>query len=512
MAAPSTPIVRLDGVTKRFPGGVVANRRVDLALYGGEIHALVGENGAGKSTLMSVLFGLHKPDEGRILVAERPVRHRSPADAIADGIGMVHQHFKLVPSMTVAENLVLGRFRSTGTRLAPRRAAAVVAELSERYGLGVDPKAAAGSLPLAAQQRVEILKALHQQARVLILDEPTTVLNPAETERLYEVLVAMAAEGRAVVLITHHLDEVFRFSDHVSVLRQGELVGEGLTAEMTRDEVARLVVGHELKLGLVRQRGAAEPGRTMLQLNSVSVPGSAFSTGLDGIDLEVRAGEIVAVAGVEGNGQRELFEVVAGLRRPATGEVRAGADGVAPRGRRHSAELGIALVPEDRQAEGLFLDLTIAENLVIDRVSEPPYSRGLALDRRAIGERARDLLQRFDVRATGPDAPARTLSGGNQQKVVLARALRDGARVLLAHQPTRGLDIGATEDLLERLAKTAEDGAAVLFISSNLDEVLRLGDRIVVLYRGRVSGETSGRDASLEQVGRWMTGYRDEAA
>ena len=513
MADGREPLVLLKGITKRFPHGVTANRTVDLALYGGEIHALVGENGAGKTTLMNVLFGLAEPDEGQIVVGGRLARHRTPADAIANGIGMVHQHFKLVPRLTVAENLILGRFRETGFRFAPRRVAAEVNELSRTYGLDVEPGAIVGSLPLAAQQRVEILKALYQDARVLILDEPTTVLIPEEVERLYDVLAGLAREGRSIVLITHHLEEVFRFSDFVSVLRLGRLVGSGRTADMSREEIAELIIGREFETGGdLRRETGAQLGPMLLELDGVSLPGSTFSTGLDDVTLEVRGGEVLAVAGVEGNGQRELFEIIAGLRRPARGRLAIGRQGGHPRSRHHSAELGLRVVPEDRHSEGLVLDLTVAENLVVDRVGSRPYAKFGWLNLKAIRLLAAALLDRFDIRASSAGATARTLSGGNQQKVVLARALRDGSEVLLAHRPTRGLDVGATEEILQQISSAAEAGAAVLFISSSLEEVLRMGDRIIVFYRGRIAGETSGRNASVEQIGRWMTGVRSDSA
>ena len=508
------PLIRLEGITKRFSRGVVANQNVDLTLYGGEIHALVGENGAGKTTLMNVLFGLAEPDEGKIFVGDKLARHNTPADAIANGIGMVHQHFKLVPRLTVAENLILGRFREMGLRIAPRRVATEIVELSRRYGLDVEPNAIVGSLPMAAQQRVEILKALYQDARVLILDEPTTVLNQDEVERLYEVLAGLASEGRSIVLITHHLEEVYRFSNYVSVLRLGQLVGSGWTADMTREKIAELIIGREFEsVGNLRRKSGAHLGPVLLELDHVSLPGSMFSTGLDDVTLKIHGGEVLAIAGVEGNGQRELFEIISGLRRPTSGGIAIGGQRGQPRNRNHSAELGLRVVPEDRHSEGLVLDLTVAENLVLDCIDSQPYAKFGWLNLKAIRSLVASLLNRFDIRASNIDVAVRTLSGGNQQKVVLARALRDGAEVLLAHQPTRGLDVGATEEILQQISTAADAGAAVLFISSSLEEVLRMGDRIIVFYRGRIAGETSGQNASVQQIGRWMTGVRsDEAA
>ncbi|CAN5248439.1 ABC transporter ATP-binding protein [soil metagenome] len=511
MVVPLAPLVELSAITKQFPGGVIANEGVTLSLFEGEVHALVGENGAGKSTLMNVLFGVYEPDEGTISIGGRPVRHRRPADAIANGIGMVHQHFKLIPSFTVAENLLLAR-RDRRFRLEPRQADEEFRALAERYGFNVDPNAIVGTLPLAVQQRVEILKALYQDARIIIFDEPTTVLTPAEVDVLYEVLTGIAGERRGVILITHHLSEVFRFSQRISVLRGGHLVGSGLTAEMTRDEVAELIVGSAEKTWEPREERAATHDRSpVLQLEQVTISGTAFSTGLRDFTLEAQPGEILAVAGVEGNGQRELFEVLAGLRAPEGGRIIIGGTPYASLDRASSAGLGVRVIPEDRHAEGLILELGIAENLLLDRIGRRPFSRWGRLAVRSIHRVAQQLISRFDIRTSSSTAPAHTLSGGNQQKVVVARALSEPTLILLAHQPTRGLDIAATAAVLSNVVTAAEQGAAVIFISSSLDEVFAVGDTIAVLYRGRRAGIAARTKTTRDEVGRWMTGAQQVA-
>jgi len=500
-------LLRLEGITKRFASGTTANERVNLSLVEGEVHGLIGENGAGKSTLMNIAFGLYQPDEGAIYVGGERVQHHSPADAIAHGLGMVHQHFKLVPSFTVAENLALARFRSHGLYTRPQEQASVVDELATRYGLELRPQAIVGELPLAIQQRVEIAKALYLDARILILDEPTTILTPAEIERLYEIVAEIQAEGRGVILITHHLDEVFSFSDRMSILRAGRLVGEGKTAAMDRAEVARLIVGREVDTTPIeRSVRAGSYDKPLLAVEELTVAGSAYSTGLQGASLTVGSGEVVGLAGVEGNGQRELFEVLAGLRAPTSGTFSYRGEERRSWTAREAAAVGVRVVPEDRHGEGLFLELNVAENLVVDAIGRRDYSLLGWVRRNAVLALARRLIEQFRVRTPGPTATARTLSGGNQQKVVLARALRDRPTLLLVHQPTRGLDIGATREVLEALGHSAEQGAAVLLISSNLDEILAVADRIFVMYRGSIIGGGRVGSVTREEIGHWMTG------
>ena len=498
---PDIPFVALDHVTKRFKAHVALDG-VSIAFRAGEIHAVVGENGAGKSTLMNILFGLHQPDEGAVLVNGREVRHDSPSDAIANGIGMVHQHFKLVPSFTVGENLRLAAQPPVRRRLRRDRD---VTAAAERFGLAVDPKAETGRLPLALQQRVEILKALVNEARLLILDEPTTILNPREADALYAGLRRLAAEGHAVVVVTHHLEEVLAQSDRVSVIRQGKLVGTTFRRDLDRDTLVQQIVGRGVDLDGRLPRQAAALGAVELRLDGVSVAGSAFSSGLKEFGLALRGGEVLGIAGVEGNGQRELFDLLAGLRKPDAGTVwtAAGKEGALP---------AVSLVPEDRHAEGLVLDLPVSLNLLLDKLGEAPFASFGRLRHGAITERARSMAQTYDVRAASLDLPARMLSGGNQQKIVIGRALNGTARVLVVYQPTRGLDVAASEDVLRRIRSAANDGLAVLLISSNLPETLRMSDRILVLFEGTAAGEMPGETADLNQIGLWMVGGGRSAA
>ncbi len=497
------PVLRLEGVTKRFPGGVTANDEVDLEIRAGEIHALLGENGAGKSTLMGVLFGLHVPDAGRILLDGRPVSHRSPAAAIRDGIGMVHQHFKLVPRLSVAQNIFLtaGRRRFLFDAAATR---ARTRELVQRYGLGIDPDAVVRDLPLAAQQRVEILRALYQDARVLILDEPTTILAPAEVDGLYAILRTLADEGRAVVVITHHLREVVEHSDRVTVLRRGRVVGEGPTSGLDPAAMGRLIVGADLPT--LPPRAPTVPGEVVVRLEEVHVAAAPGTSGLDGVSLSVRRGEVLGIAGVEGNGQRELAEAVAGLAAPRAGHVellgaaRDGADRAAFLG------AGVALVPEDRHAEGLVLDLDVTDNLLIDSLDDPAYARPGWLRLGAMRAQGRTLVERFRIVTPDERTHVRSLSGGNQQKVVIGRAMKRLPTLVVAHQPTRGLDVSAALEVLDRLVEVSRAGAGVILISSDLDELMATSDRIAVLHRGRIAGVLEGGDATKERLGQLMTG------
>jgi simple sugar transport system ATP-binding protein len=409
---------------------------------------------------------------------------------------MVHQHFKLVPSFTVAENIRLAALPEARRRLGSD---SDIVALSQRYGLALDPGAITDSLPLAIQQRIEIFKALVNEARLLILDEPTTILNPRETEALYALLRTLAREGRAAVVVTHHLDEVLRYSDRVSVIRQGKLVGTDPTDTVDRATLVQRIVGRTVELDAPIPRTAEATGEEELRLVAVKVPGTAYSSGLRDVNLTLRAGEVVGIAGVEGNGQRELFDILAGLRLPASGDLvwrEEPRDGNAP----------VSLVPEDRHAEGLVLDLSVSLNLLLDQLSNPPYSRLGRLRHGAIAARAKELALAFNVRAAGIDVSARSLSGGNQQKIVIARALQGSARVLVVYQPTRGLDVAASEEVLTRLRRAADEGIAVLMISSNLTEILRTSDRVVVFFEGRIAGETPATDADIATIGAWMVG------
>jgi ABC-type uncharacterized transport system ATPase subunit len=497
-------VVELRGITKRFPGGTVANDAVDLELRQGEILALLGENGAGKSTLMSILYGLYRPDEGELRVRGRTVRFRSSHDAIGHGLGMVHQHFMLVPTLTVAENMMLGQPSPRAPLLEDREVvAARIAELAERHGLAVEPRARVDRLSVGQQQRVEILKALYRGAEILILDEPTAVLTPQEVDELLTVLRGLAADGRTIVFISHKLDEALRVADRIAVLRGGRLVATVPAHSTDARALGRLMVGHDLEGVIATHRtGAGEPRLVLrdIEADDRGVPA------LRGIDLVVHAGEIVGIAGVDGNGQLELEEVIAGLRSPRRGRMLlAGRDVTAATpGQRFAAGLGY--VASDRYGRALLRDFAIAENLVLERFHRPPFSRAGMLDRAAIERHARRLVQAFAIRAPSLATPAGRLSGGNAQKLVLARALSQEPTVLLVCQPTRGVDVGAIEQAHRELLQRRDAGMAILLISTELDEILALADRILVLYEGRIAGERRAGEATAEELGLMMGG------
>jgi ABC-type uncharacterized transport system ATPase subunit len=489
------PFLELTGITKAFVPGQNVLENVTVGFHRGEIHAILGENGAGKSTLLNILFGFYQPNTGGILLDGREVVHRSPSDAIANRIGMVHQHFQLVPSFTVAENLRLAAPPAVRPSLART---ADIARMAHGFKLDIDPRAIVSTLPLSLQQRVEILKALINKAELILFDEPTTILNPAEIEAFYAVLRQIAAEGRAVAVVTHHLNEVTEHATHASVIRRGRLISTGPVAGRARDDFVREMVGHAVDLSAPLDRAGGPRGAVELSLTRVNVAPTPSSSGLTDTSLAVHAGEVVGIAGVEGNGQREVFELVAGLRLPDSGTVEARLQH--PDGRPVAG-----LVPEDRQREGLVLDLPISVNLLLNKIGEAPYSRGGRLMHKAISARAEEMRAASDVRARSVHATPRTLSGGNQQKIVLARALNEDSALLAVYQPTRGLDVAASEEILRRLRAAANDGRAVLFISSNLDEIMRVSDRIIIFYGGRAVGEVPGT-ASREAVGAFMTG------
>jgi ABC-type uncharacterized transport system ATPase subunit len=500
------PAVVLRGITKRFPG-VVANDGVDFEAAEGEVHALLGENGAGKTTLSNILTGLYRPDEGEILLFGRPVDFHAPRDALDAGIAMVHQHFRLVSPFTVAENVVLGDHRDVGRTFILKRRTIErrVAELSRRFGLAVAPRARIWQLSLGEQQRVEILKALYQDARVLILDEPTAVLTPQEADALFETIRAMASDGRTVIFISHKLHEVKAVADRVTVLRRGRSIATVDAADVTRRSLAAMMVGREIELGR-REDGGRRAGEPVLLVEDVSADGDRGTTALDGVSLVVRAGEIVAVAGVAGNGQRELAEAIAGMRPATAGTIRANGRRLRSGDPRRAIAAGIAYVPEDRLGTGVAPGLSIASNIVLKSYRQPPASRGPFLMLHRIRELARRLMRQHDVRATGPDVPARQLSGGNLQKVVLAREFSGRPSVVVAASPTRGLDVAAIETVHAYLRDAAANGVGVLLISEDLDEIFALADRIVVMYEGSVVGERDARTATVEELGLLMAG------
>jgi general nucleoside transport system ATP-binding protein len=502
------PAIACRGITKRFPG-VVANDGVDFEALEGEVHALLGENGAGKSTLSNIFTGLYRADDGELEVYGRPVAFESPRDGIAAGIGMVHQHFRLVEPFTVAENVMLGDASGLGHsfRLHPREIERRVAELGGRYGMAVDPRARIWQLSVGEQQRVEILKALYREARILILDEPTAVLTPQEADALFETLRSMAADGRTVIFISHKLHEVKAVSDRVTVLRDGRSVATVATAESTLQSLASLMVGRELNT-YGRRTPEHAIGAVLLEVVGLTSHGDRGAHAVVDVSLAVRAGEILGVAGVAGNGQRELAEAVTGLRPLAAGTVRV--DGAALRtgDPRTAITAGVAHVPEDRLHTGVAPSLSIASNVVLKSYRSNENSAGPFLRFGRIRDRAAELIQRYDVKASGPDAPARQLSGGNLQKVVLAREFESGPRVLVIAAPTRGLDVGAIETVHAYLRDAAVAGVAILLISEDLDELMTLSDRIAVMYEGRIVGEVDAATAAVEEIGLMMAGGR----
>jgi general nucleoside transport system ATP-binding protein len=503
-----TPLLELKGITKRFPG-VVANDRVDFELAKGEVHALLGENGAGKSTLMNILYGLYHPDEGEIRLRGEAVRIDSPHAAIDAGIGMVHQHFMLIPVMTVAENIVLAVEPHTGPFLDHATANERVMEISKRFGLAVRPDARIESISVGMQQRVEILKALYRGAEILILDEPTAVLTPQEALELFEIIRSLQAEGKSIIFITHKLGEVLEIADRITVLRRGKTIETVPREGATEEGLARLMVGREVLLRV--DKNPAEPGEPLLTVEDLRVLDERGLEACRGISLEVRSGEIVGIAGVDGNGQTELVEAITGLRRVGRGSIVAGGTDVTNEGARDSIEAGVGHIPEDRHRRGLVLDFSLAENVALKDYCEEPDSKWGWLFPKRLVARARKLLKEFDVRGGGPQTLASSLSGGNQQKVVVAREVSRDPRILVAAQPTRGLDVGAIEFVHRRLVAERDEGRAILLVSFELDEILSLSDRILVIYEGRIVGEYSP-GVSEEELGMAMLGGRSEAA
>ncbi|MEP7040002.1 MAG: ABC transporter ATP-binding protein [Chloroflexota bacterium] len=493
------PAIEMRGITKRYPG-VVANDRIDLLVRPGEIHALLGENGAGKTTLMNVLYGLATPDEGQILLNGEPVRINGPADAISRGIDMVHQHFMLVPVLTVAENILLGLEPMAGPIFIDRSAARRrIIELGRQFGFEIDPDARVGSLSVGWQQRVEILKALYRNTRILVLDEPTAVLTPQETQEIFAVLRNLAAEGHSIIFISHKLYEVLEIADRITVIRRGRVVGERLPAETNEEDLAELMVGRGVELTI--DRGTSHPGDVVLRVDALRVKDDRGNEVVRGVSLEIRAGEILGIAGVAGNGQDELVEALYGLRRPSGGSVTlrdAPVTGWSPRGMN---EAGVGYVPADRQRFGLVLPFAVADNIVLTSYYRAPFAKGLLRNDEAIERAAVRSIGEFDVRTGSADAAVRTLSGGNQQKVVVAREFGRDTSLLILDQPTRGLDVGSIEFIHRQVIAKRDAGAAVLLVSAELDEVLEMADRIAVMYRGVIVAVMDGRTADKNDVG-----------
>jgi general nucleoside transport system ATP-binding protein len=502
-----TIALEMRGITKCYPG-VVANDHVDFQLAEGEIHALLGENGAGKTTLMHILYGLARPDEGEIVVHGAPVYLTSPSHAMAHGIGMVHQHFMLVPVLTVTENIILGQEDARwGPFLNLRRAAQHIRQLAVQYHMDVDPLALVQDLPVGLRQRVEILKALYRQATILILDEPTAVLTPGEVEHLFDALTTLAQHGTSIIFITHKLREVFHIAQRITVLRDGRAIGTLTPAETTEAQLAALMVGEARPTHVVQQPHATS-GDVILRVRDVQVPDERGILAVAGVSLTVHAGEILGIAGVQGNGQTELVEALTGLRAPMAGSIALQGIDVTKATPRQLTECGVAHIPEDRHKHGMVEGYTIADNLVLNTYYHRPFAHGVVRHATAIAAHATRLMHAFDVRAPQPSTTAGSLSGGNQQKMVIARECSRPLRLLVAAQPTRGLDIGATAFIHQHLVQQRAQGCAVLLVSADLDELLTLSDRIAVMYHGQIIATLDASEASRERLGKLMAGVR----
>jgi ABC-type uncharacterized transport system ATPase subunit len=507
--ADDTPVLELRGITKRFPG-IVANDHVDFDLRDGEVHALLGENGAGKSTLMNILYGLYKPDEGEVVLNGVRADIDSPHAAIAAGIGMVHQHFMLIPVMTVAENIVLAAEpKTSGVLLDIGEAERRVRELAERFKFHIDPHARVQDITVGQQQRVEILKALYRNADILILDEPTAVLTPQEAIELFEILKELVAGGMSVIFISHKLNEVLEIADRITVLRRGKKVDTIAREGATEAGLARMMVGRDVLLHVDKKAGT--PGEPLLHVEDLHVIDDRGLEAVRGVGFDVRGGEIVAIAGVDGNGQTELIDALTGLRHPSHGAIVVGGREMTRASAHQFLQEGVGHIPEDRHRRGLVLEFSLAENLVLHDYAKAPFAKKGFLNPGRIVSSARTLLQEFDVRGGGPATRASALSGGNQQKVVIAREVARDPRVLIAAQPTRGLDVGAIEFVHRRLVEQRDAGKAVLLVSLELEEVVSLADRILVIYEGSIAGEF-GSDATEEELGIAMTGGKVAAA
>jgi simple sugar transport system ATP-binding protein len=507
----ATPVLTMRGITKRYPG-VLANDSIDLDLRPGEIHALLGENGAGKSTLMNILYGLAVPDAGTILIDGEPVDILSPHDAIDRGISMVHQHFMLIPVLTVAENILLGEETMANPIFIDRQEAhRRIVALGQQFGFEIDPEAKIESLSVGWQQRVEILKALYRKARILVLDEPTAVLTPQETEEIFAVLRRLAAEGHSIIFISHKLYEVLEIADRITVIRRGRVVGERIPSQTNEEDLAEMMVGRNVQLTV--DRGVSHPGEVVLSVKGLRAKDDRGREVVRGVDLEVRAGETLGIAGVAGNGQDELVETLTGLRKPSGGTVTMGGTDVTGWSPRQLYEAGLAHVPGDRHRWAMIMSFPLEDNLVLTSYYRPPFAKGLVRQDEAIDAWAKELIERFDIRTPSETVAVETLSGGNQQKAVVAREFSGETTMLVLDQPTRGLDVGSIEFIHRRAIEMRDAGAAILLVSAELDEVLELSDRIAVMYRGELVAVLDGRTAGREEVGLLMaTGRREPEA
>ncbi len=493
-------------VRKEFPG-VLANDDISISLQPGRILALLGENGAGKSTLVNILFGMYRPDDGHVIIKDEVVDLRGPDEAISRGIGMVHQHFQLVPPMRVVENIVLGAEPTRHGLVDLAEARRRVVELSERYGLEIDPDALVEDLPVGMQQRVEILKALYRDADVLILDEPTGVLTPQEADHLLGVLRELTETGLGIVFITHKLREVLAIADDIVVLRNGQVVGETRPSDTDESGLAEMMVGRNVMLQV--EKSVSRPGEPVLEVEELEVKDDRGQIALDGLSFEVRAGEILGVAGVEGNGQRELVEAITGLRVPSVGVMKIEGEELTGESPRQITKKGVAHIPEDREKHGVVAIYSLAENTILNRYHRKPFSIRGILRRDVIRIHAQDVVDEFDVRTPSISVPASSLSGGNKQKLIVGREFSDDIKLLIAAQPTRGIDIGAIEFIHRRILEQRDKGAAVLLVSAELDEILGLSDRIAVLYDGKIMDVVDAQDANREKIGLLMAGITD---
>ncbi|HPS42333.1 MAG TPA: ABC transporter ATP-binding protein [Anaerolineaceae bacterium] len=502
------PILQLKGITKQFPG-VLANDHIDLTLNKGEILALLGENGAGKTTLMNILYGLYQPDEGEILVNDQKIIIHSPTDAIQSGIGMVHQHFMLIPVFTVTENVMLGSEPvKAGDFLDRPKTAARIREISSQYKLDVNPDDYVKDIPVGVQQRVEIIKLLYREAEILIFDEPTAVLTPQEADELFSIMRSLVKQGKSIIFITHKLREVIDVADRILVIRRGKVVGEADPKAASRNKLAEMMVGREVNL--VVDKEYKQPGDEVLRIKDLVITDQFKQIVVDKVSLDVHAGQILGIAGVQGNGQTELVEALTGLRKSASGKITFGDEDITNVSPRKITESGAAHVPEDRQADGLVLPFPVAENLVLCTYYKEPFSKGVVLQYDKILENAEKLVKDFDIRTPSSMTSVGSLSGGNQQKVIIARELSRPIKLLIASQPTRGLDVGSIEYIHKRIVQKRDEGCAVLLVSPELDEVIELSDRIAVMYRGKILAVVSAEDVTKETLGLLMAGIVPE--
>jgi simple sugar transport system ATP-binding protein len=498
-------------ITKRFPG-VLANDRVNFDLRKGEIHALLGENGAGKTTLMNIIYGLYTPNEGEFFIANdeglQQVQIHSPNDAIQAGIGMVHQHFMLVPVFTVAENIILGQEITRGPSLDLKTARQKIIQLSEEYGLEIDPDAIVEDLPVGVQQRVEIVKALYRHARILVLDEPTAVLTPQEVESLFRIMRQLTQRGVSIIFITHKLKEVLTIADRITAMRRGQVVGTTTPAESDEHKLAAMMVGREVILTV--DKAPAKPTEVVLEVKDLSIVDERGVEVVRQVDFEVRAGEILGIAGVQGNGQTELVEALSGLRQRKSGKIMLAGKEIPELNPRLNVKAGQAHIPEDRHKHGLVLAYSIADNEVLCTYYQPPFARGIQRDQKAVLKNAEKLIKLYDIRTPSPHVPASNLSGGNQQKVIVARELSRNVKLLIANQPTRGLDVGSIEFIHREIVDMRDRGLAVLLVSAELDEIMSLSDRIVVLYRGQIVADVVPDQVTPAELGLYMAGSMKE--